>query len=614
MWTDNASDIDLLFYKPYADIISEDAVSLGKDPLTIGVFGIWGAGKSTLLKLIEKEYEETETVLCININAWMFEGYEDTKIAIMETLLKEIEEQIADSNIKNGFKKLIKRIDYFKLGTKIIPYAVPAVASIVSGTPLPLLLTLPNDVKDIGNTLRSISEKIQYAREEYLQDDTILNENSVVNNIRMFRAEFEKQIELTKYYRIVVLLDDLDRCQPEHIIEILEAIKLFLSVNKVTFIIAADENVIQYSIKKKYPQMEGFKFELDKEYIEKLIQLPITVPELSEKDIQNYLTILVYQKFLKLDDFSKFIEQIQKKKLLISEDVISIESFEEILETNHIEINERENFDKMLDVVIGIRDIVATTLNGNPRQAKRFLNTFVTKNRLAEIYYPGEIDPKVLAKLLVLYKLDHTLFYELNAWNKEFDTENKRFREMREGIEQEKDSNKYLKWYTPKIIKSVNCNPVELEKMSLNKYFYLTREILGSSVDTNLKLSEQGRKLLEELGNSSQGTVPIILKRINELPENEITEILNIIIKKIRTGDIKSYIYGSIYEEFPQYREDIESALKQGAFEITVSDLPIWMKMYNISKDSISPILESFVKQNKLKENLYDRIRGIKTN
>lgn len=35
MWTDNASDIDLLFYKPYADIISEDAVSLGKDPLTI---------------------------------------------------------------------------------------------------------------------------------------------------------------------------------------------------------------------------------------------------------------------------------------------------------------------------------------------------------------------------------------------------------------------------------------------------------------------------------------------------------------------------------------------------------------------------------------------------
>lgn len=168
----------------------------------------------------------------------------------------------------------------------------------------------------------------------------------------------------------------MDRCQPEHIIEILEAIKLFLSVNKVTFIIAADENVIQYSIKKKYPQMEGFKFELDKEYIEKLIQLPITVPELSEKDIQNYLTILVYQKFLKLDDFSKFIEQIQKKKLLISEDVISIESFEEILETNHIEINKRENFDKMLDVVIGIRDIVATTLNGNPQSSKKIFEYF----------------------------------------------------------------------------------------------------------------------------------------------------------------------------------------------------------------------------------------------
>lgn len=67
--------------------------------------------------------------------------------------------------------------------------------------------------------------------------------------------------------------------------------------------------------------MEGFKFELDKEYIEKLIQLPITVPELSEKDIQNYLTILVYQKFLKLDDFSKFIEQIQKKMHLLRKEL-----------------------------------------------------------------------------------------------------------------------------------------------------------------------------------------------------------------------------------------------------------------------------------------------------
>ena len=53
MWIDNASDIDVLFYEPYADVISEMALNKEYKPLTIGVFGVWGAGKSTLLKLVE---------------------------------------------------------------------------------------------------------------------------------------------------------------------------------------------------------------------------------------------------------------------------------------------------------------------------------------------------------------------------------------------------------------------------------------------------------------------------------------------------------------------------------------------------------------------------------
>ena len=40
MWTDNASQIDMLFYKPYAEIVSNVAVETDRDPLTIGVFGM----------------------------------------------------------------------------------------------------------------------------------------------------------------------------------------------------------------------------------------------------------------------------------------------------------------------------------------------------------------------------------------------------------------------------------------------------------------------------------------------------------------------------------------------------------------------------------------------
>ena len=136
MWTDNASKIDMLFYKPYAEIVSEIAIETDIDPLTIGILGLWGAGKSTLLNLIEQRYEGQDGIICVMINAWMFESYEDAKSAIMEALLRELEERIPAEETKKKFRTLLKKIDYFKLGTKVVSSAAPVVASIASGTPL----------------------------------------------------------------------------------------------------------------------------------------------------------------------------------------------------------------------------------------------------------------------------------------------------------------------------------------------------------------------------------------------------------------------------------------------------------------------------------------------
>ena len=118
MWLDNASDIDILFYEPYARIISDIAKNKNYNPITIGVFGLWGAGKSTLLKLIDGKLKEKDKIICVTINAWMFESHEDAKIAIMEALLQELEEKLPVEEAKKKIGKLIKRIDLFKLGTK----------------------------------------------------------------------------------------------------------------------------------------------------------------------------------------------------------------------------------------------------------------------------------------------------------------------------------------------------------------------------------------------------------------------------------------------------------------------------------------------------------------
>ena len=255
MWLDNASDIDILFYEPYARIIADIAKNEQYNPLTVGVFGLWGAGKSTLLKLIGEKLKSQDGIICVSINAWMFESYDDAKTAIMEALLQELKEEVPVEETKKKLGKLIKRVDWFKLGTKAISTLAPVVASVATGNPLPMLLNVTGSAEEIGNTVKNAANSIQSLKDEYWKEEDVSNDESTINNIRKFREEFSDALKSDDIKNVVVMIDDLDRCRPERIIEILEVIKLFLSVDRTTFIIAADENVIKYSIREKYPPM-----------------------------------------------------------------------------------------------------------------------------------------------------------------------------------------------------------------------------------------------------------------------------------------------------------------------------------------------------------------------
>lgn len=609
MWTDNASKIDMLFYKPYAEIVSEIAIETDIAPLTIGILGLWGAGKSTLLNLVEQRYEGEEGIICVTINAWMFESYEDAKSAIMEALLRELEERMPIEETKKKFRSLLKRIDYFKLGTKAVSSAVPMVASIASGTPLPLLLNVPQNAKEIGCVIKNISDSVQNIKDEYIKDDST-TADSVVNNIRKFKDEFQEAINIDKIKRVVVLIDDLDRCQPERIIETLEAIKLFLSVNKTTFIIAADENVIQYAIKKKYPKVDNFDVELDKEYIEKMIQLPVQIPELSSKDVQNYLLLLVMQKYMKPDIFETLIEEIEEKKLMIGESTIDYEKIKEIINSKSDIYRDgmQNECDDVAKVILQIRSIVAHTLKGNPRQAKRFLNTFITKRRLAKLYYGDELEMGIMAKLLALHKLNPDLFDKLNEWNTNYDTENEQFKRMRQSLDDDNPDSEFAKWNKTRIKAWVKCPPVELEKKNLNKYFYLTREILKKQDDIESDLSEESRRILERIGRFNPGLADGIMRDMKELCTTDLEDVMKVLIKKIEIGDIESNVYSLLFVNFFDYRGEIVEAIKKAGRQVEAGDLPSFKAMYSSDTDVMEKLFDELVKAKRMKNVIKDKI------
>lgn len=609
MWIDSASDIDMLFYEPYAKLISNIARNKNYNPVTIGIFGLWGAGKSTLLNLIEKDIEKNEKIICVSINAWMFEGYEDAKIALMETLLNELDNEKHKSLFKSAeikVKDLFKRINYFKLGTDLFKKGVPIAASIAMGNPVPLLISMPTQKEELEDIMQTATKGIQAIKENYIKD----KEESTVENIRAFKNEFEKMLEESDVDNVVVLIDDLDRCNPERILETLEAIKLFLSVKGTTFIIAADETVIEYAIKKKYPQLEGSQVILSDEYIEKIIQLPITIPDLSSKDIENYLLLLIAQIHLNKESFSLLLDMIAQEKLAIRESGISLTELNQLIEktTKNPFVSSKQEYDKDSQMIDGIKDIISTNLKGNPRQTKRFLNTFVTKKELAQMYYGDDIDLKILTKLLVLQKISPDLFIQLSQWNREFITINEDLKDIYEKVvKDETEDEKYAQWRTPALVKWLNCEPTDLYKYRLDKYFYLTRENLKKSSVFSSELLAETKNMLEKIGNSSEANIDAIVDYLNSNTPQVINETISFILLKFNEQKFGMYIIKTLYIKCESYREKIVETLRNYSHKYELQDVPYFKSMLKIDPQRIENLLKE-IRGNSLPVRLYDKI------
>lgn len=109
-----------------------------------------------------------------------------------------------------------------------------------------------------------------------------------------FEALVQKHV-VEQGERLVVFVDDLDRCLPEKAIEVLEAIKLFLDVCGCIFVIAVDQAVVVKGIQVRYRDFAFQGENADKmpisgfDYLEKIIQLPFYLPPVRREDMETFI-------------------------------------------------------------------------------------------------------------------------------------------------------------------------------------------------------------------------------------------------------------------------------------------------------------------------------------
>jgi len=118
-----------------------------------------------------------------------------------------------------------------------------------------------------------------------------------------FRRQFAEIMEsedLKPLERVVVLVDDLDRSLPDTVVETLEAIKLFLSVKKMAFVIAADEENVASAIGRRLATT-GQPITL-RLYLEKIVQVPVRIPALGRDQTEEYLALLMLADLERIDE------------------------------------------------------------------------------------------------------------------------------------------------------------------------------------------------------------------------------------------------------------------------------------------------------------------------
>jgi len=416
--TDNETKVDLLNNEAIATTIIKLLRDRPDQPVTVGVHGDWGAGKSSVLEMIEAGFEGEAKVLCLKFNGWRFQGFEDAKIALIEGIVTGlIEKRPALTKAGETVKDIFRRIDWLKLAKKGGGLAFTAFTGIPTPDQIQAIVgTLEGFLADPAKlaTKDNVEAAIDGVR-GLLKPKGEGDSTNVPEEINAFRKAFDDLLEEAGVEQLVVLIDDLDRCLPDTAIETLEAVRLFVFTSRTAFVVAADEAMIEYAVRKHFPDLPDTTGPQTyaRNYLEKLIQVPFRIPALGDTETRIYVTLLLVGAELGDNDpaFNTLIgvarERLKRPWTSGALDAATVR-------TALGDKASRANNALALSDQIG--PILASGTKGNPRQIKRFLNTLVLRQRTAEARgFGDDVKLPVLAKLMLAERFIPRLFDQIAA-------------------------------------------------------------------------------------------------------------------------------------------------------------------------------------------------------
>ena len=234
-------------------------------PFTFGIYGSWGTGKTSFMRMMSA-YLANHDVKTFFFEAWK---YEDEQRLILP-LISKLAESKAEAN----------------------PEIVDKAKKIQEILLVSIMGALDSAVDAMANNALSVERPTNKPRWSELYDEKTANLvyewTSVIDQFSEACDDFMSDIIADKD-RVVIFIDDLDRCSPLKVVRFLEDIKHFLLTDKCVFVVAADKDVIIKAIDTKY----GDELGSGSDYLEKIVNLHFEIQSPKVASIRMFVTSIL---------------------------------------------------------------------------------------------------------------------------------------------------------------------------------------------------------------------------------------------------------------------------------------------------------------------------------
>lgn len=306
-------------------------------PHTIGLFGAWGTGKSTIIEMVQNDKELDMPVFIFD--AWKYQ--EDT---LRRTFLIKLVDYLRSQNYTLPDDILVSlystktlsvarqqkaqtststRTKVWSLFKKYMPFVFTVLLLVGASV---LVTVFPNNVASqiilqvvsiasgiaflalfgkpiVEGVLKIVVESFFAKHEQQKELITEIHQEDRLNSPEQFEQKFLEILSRVDK-KLIIVFDNIDRVQGDIAVSMLSTIKTFMfsgSENKIVFVVPCDPNAIEVQVKKYFHGENYEHFENNKdsfeasEYLRKIFNLILWVPEFINSDLEEYTRSLLKQ-------------------------------------------------------------------------------------------------------------------------------------------------------------------------------------------------------------------------------------------------------------------------------------------------------------------------------